>query len=467
MNLRQTSYRIGRLAGYQGSRLSESNQAEDVVDGSNSCRNGLLVNQNRDIPSPELPERPPRNEAMRKRNKWTHQEYKEVLAAYFTAINNPDSNTTNQTYNIWRDLTGPHHHENMDANKLGAVRRYAMKKLTAAEIDEIKDSINKNKNSQSSVNPGNPTQPNTITTEQEAPCVSPNLKNNPDAENMEKILKAKNNIIEEHSITKYTHMCNREQLPKIQINKRTQECVAIYNSALALILQETDKDITTLNNLIYATALAATNSMGVSISKINRTNPRSIPKWKARMNKEVESLRGELSILTELEKGRKVLTHKGRKVLRKYDINDKNAILIAKEVLKQKIMVKSQRLRRYDKRANFYRQNKIFKSDAKKLYRELGNKKIDVTNPPDLKDMENFWKGIWQDKSKFNANATWLEREEERMNQVDQQQWEDISPEELEATLKKTHKWKSPGGDRIPNFWLYYLTSTHQSLAGS
>ena len=31
-------------------------------------------------------------------------------------------------------------------------------------------------------------------------------------------------------------------------------------------------------------------------------------------------------------------------------------------------------------------------------------------------------------------------------------------------SLKKSHKWKSPGLDKLPNFWLNILTSTHKVL---
>ena len=44
-----------------------------------------------------------------------------------------------------------------------------------------------------------------------------------------------------------------------------------------------------------------------------------------------------------------------------------------KETLKQKIQLKAQRMRRYEKRAKFYRQNSAFKFDKKKFYRELGD----------------------------------------------------------------------------------------------
>ena len=51
------------------------------------------------------------------------------------------------------------------------------------------------------------------------------------------------------------------------------------------------------------------------------------------------------------------------------------------------------------------------------------------------------------------------------MNEVDEQQLERIDNTELLVTLGKSQKWKSPGIDKIPNFWLYSLNAIHDYLA--
>ena len=62
------------------------------------------------------------------------------------------------------------------------------------------------------------------------------------------------------------------------------------------------------------------------------------------------------------------------------------------------------------------------------------------------------------------SGAKWNKREEERMKETKQQEWEDIKLKEVQFSLKKLHKWKSPGLDKLPNFWLNILTSTHKVL---
>ena len=44
------------------------------------------------------------------------------------------------------------------------------------------------------------------------------------------------------------------------------------------------------------------------------------------------------------------------------------------EILKQKVQAKAQRIRKYEKRETQYSQNKMFKEDTKRFYRNLGMK---------------------------------------------------------------------------------------------
>lgn len=47
------------------------------------------------------------------------------------------------------------------------------------------------------------------------------------------------------------------------------------------------------------------------------------------------------------------------------------------------------------------------------------------------------------------------------------QQWENITTDNIRQALTKSQKWKSPGNDKVPNFWLYHLSSIHKTLAKS
>ena len=112
------------------------------------------------------------------------------------------------------------------------------------------------------------------------------------------------------------------------------------------------------------------------------------------MTKEIKMLRGELSILDALSKENIIKTRKARKVKRNYKLFDMNEILESKELVKQKLQAMAQRICRYEKRNNFYRHNKTFSTDAKKFYRQLEKETIVIKDPPEIQEVETFWKKI-------------------------------------------------------------------------
>ena len=56
-----------------------------------------------------------------------------------------------------------------------------------------------------------------------------------------------------------------------------------------------------------------------------------------------------------------------------------------------------------------------------------------------------------------NEVAEWLREQEELSQNLPEQEWKDIEKEEVTSAIKKTNNWKSPGQDKIPNFWLQNL----------
>ena len=72
------------------------------------------------------------------------------------------------------------------------------------------------------------------------------------------------------------------------------------------------------------------------------------------------------------------------------------------ETLKQKVQAKAQRIRRYEKRDTEYSQNKMFKEDNKKFYRNLGMKNIEVRKPPSMAEAETYEKSLWGEEAQHN-----------------------------------------------------------------
>ncbi|CAI9722939.1 glycine receptor subunit alpha-2-like isoform X2 [Octopus vulgaris] len=111
--------------------------------GTNSSPNtdmdGHLNGKSPNSSPPSSPPPPPQKEKC-KRNKWTREEYKEVIYAYYYALGRPSQERhTANSYSIWRTRnqdSGPY----LDENKLANVRRdiFRNNRLTDSEISAIK-----------------------------------------------------------------------------------------------------------------------------------------------------------------------------------------------------------------------------------------------------------------------------------------------------------------------------------------
>ena len=172
-------------------------------------------------------------------------------------------------------------------------------------------------------------------------------------------------------------------------------------------------------------------------------------------------MRREISILEEVSKGSRVKSGKVTKMKRKHKIRDPADIPPVTEILKQKVQAKAQRIRRYEKRSKFFRHNKLFKTDTKKFYRQLGKEQKKVDKVPPANEIEDFWKKIWNNEKKYNEEAEWIRDMERASEMYPTQEWEDILTEELSYALRRSSKWKSPGIDKVPNFWLHSFNSLH------
>jgi hypothetical protein len=83
------------------------------------------------------------------------------------------------------------------------------------------------------------------------------------------------------------------------------------------------------------------------------------------------------------------------------------------ETLKLKVEAKAPRIRRYKRKETQYMQNKMFKEDTKKVYRNLGTKNLEAKEPPYMAEVEPYWKSLWGEKVQHNKRAEWIRREKE------------------------------------------------------
>ena len=79
----------------------------------------------------------------------------------------------------------------------------------------------------------------------------------------------------------------RESLLKLETNKRNKLNIRIGNTAIDLIIKDNKpKDITTLNELTYSTAIAITERCGMKKKNRNKTSHKQ-PAWKRKIQEEI------------------------------------------------------------------------------------------------------------------------------------------------------------------------------------
>ena len=145
---RQNSCCIGRRTDKSGPRPSVRNQddVEKCASGTKIPKDSLKGHQNsvKANSGPSETSKSPNKQDL-KRQKWTREEYKEIMEAYYYAKYHPsDKNNTKQTFKIWREKNINNKQYN-DAKKLANVRIQIVrdKRPTDIELSQIEDAAKK------------------------------------------------------------------------------------------------------------------------------------------------------------------------------------------------------------------------------------------------------------------------------------------------------------------------------------
>ena len=168
-------------------------------------------------------------------------------------------------------------------------------------------------------------------------------------------------------------MKERKKLSKVKNNKKLKRVV----KTLDTIIEETSTDnmnLTTINQMQYTADLLITNKIKPPKPATNKMPRGGPPAWQQRLQKQIDQLRGDISIITEYTNGNtnNNIRRKLKTILKKHKITADEQLIACKEDLKQALQVKAKRIRRYTKRSEQYKQNKMFREDSKRFYRELG-----------------------------------------------------------------------------------------------
>ena len=122
--------------------------------------------------------------------------------------------------------------------------------------------------------------------------------------------------------------------------------------------------------------------------------------------------------------------------------------------MKQRISAKSEKLRRYHAGGNQYKQNKLFRSNQRTLYEELGRKKRSTQVQPNGEEAKEFWSKLWDNPVRYKEDAEWLKEVELELENVNIQENVEITKEDVTKQLRKMPNCKAPKLDGIQEFWL-------------
>ena len=130
------------------------------------------------------------------------------------------------------------------------------------------------------------------------------------------------------------------------------------------------------------------------------------PRWKRRLEQDVVELRRSLGKLERKHQGEQRNNQGMARIEKKYKVHEKG-IKIVIEDLKQRIIDKSEKIKRYSNRNEQFRWNRMFLKNQAKVYRELDGS-LQENVAPDADDALTFWSSIWGKNVEHNRNAEWL-----------------------------------------------------------
>ena len=179
--------------------------------------------------------------------------------------------------------------------------------LTLAELEEVKAEVEEEKTHEESTRPSSvedhPTTVKAIT----EPC-NPEPDNPPPPEAAETMKKPQDNTEDYEQLkaeylelledTKSQPMKTRKKLPKLEMNKNMKKLIRMVNRIIKTTSTD-DMNITDINIMQYKGALLITNKITPAKPTTNRKPGNRPPAWQQRLQKQIDQLRSDLSIINE------------------------------------------------------------------------------------------------------------------------------------------------------------------------
>ncbi|CAD7079165.1 unnamed protein product [Hermetia illucens] len=257
----------------------------------------------------------------------------------------------------------------------------------------------------------------------------------------------------------------RPRIPKLKFTSATTNIIAAVDRILADRLAS-EITATEVHSLIYVAAATVIRLHNQHLSANNRGMRRgTLPFWVFRLNKRIEKLRKEIGRVTQALLGNpSPRVHRCvANIIGNYHLSNDMPIEEILEVLKQKLAVCSNRIRRYQKSFQRRTDNTLFFQNQRGFYKNLINSGRESNL--NLDQAEDFWRSVWSESSRCNLEAAWLPHLMRSCEALPEMIMPDVTEVDVKAVLDKAGNWKAPGVDKIHNFWLKRFKSTHRILA--
>ncbi|CAH2019635.1 unnamed protein product [Acanthoscelides obtectus] len=189
----------------------------------------------------------------------------------------------------------------------------------------------------------------------------------------------------------------KPRLPKLFCNPTAAKNLREMNRIIAADISD-QTDFKDLHAMIYAGAFAVLKLNGQRPTDVtSRNGTKRQPAWERRLSKNIDNIRSDIAILTQYQKPTysQRVKKKGDTIMRRYTSEENPTIVEVLDLLKQRLLALSQRVKRYKKSSQRRKQNILFHRNQRAFYKSVGKESDRTlqgkTSFPNTEDIRHFW----------------------------------------------------------------------------
>ncbi|CAH2017007.1 unnamed protein product [Acanthoscelides obtectus] len=207
----------------------------------------------------------------------------------------------------------------------------------------------------------------------------------------------------------------KPRLPKLFCNPTAAKNLREMNRIIAADISD-QTDFKDLHAMIYAGAFAVLKLNGQRPTDVtSRNGTKRQPAWERRLSKNIDNIRSDIAILTQYQKPTysQRVKKKGDTIMRRYTSEENPTIVEVLDLLKQRLLALSQRVKRYKKSSQRRKQNILFHRNQRAFYKSVGKESDRTlkgkTSFPNTEDIRHFWSAKRKYYAAMPANTTYAQ----------------------------------------------------------